>query len=67
MAIFVGLMAPKQAPSAIVDKLHNAINKIMARPKPTFITKLGDRSMIASRAEFTKIPAERHRQADKLG
>lgn len=54
-SIFIGLLAPKNTPPAIADKLHDAINKILAKPETKeFLNKLGGRPMIMSRADFTQ-------------
>ena len=51
--LFIGLLAPKKTPTAIVDKLHDAINKILSKPETAeFMGKLGGRPMIMSRPEF---------------
>lgn len=53
--IFIGLMAPKGTPVAILDKLHDAINKVLATPESKeFWAKQGAQPMLTSRAEYTK-------------
>jgi len=53
--IFIGLMAPKGTPVAILDKLHDAINKVLATPESKeFWAKQGAQPMVTSRAEYTK-------------
>lgn len=53
--IFIGLMAPKGTPVAILDKLHAAINKILSAPDSLeFWRKQGAQPMVTTRAEFTK-------------
>jgi len=53
--IFIGLMAPKGTPVAIVDKLHDAINKVLATPESKeFWAKQGAQPMVTSRAEYAK-------------
>jgi tripartite-type tricarboxylate transporter receptor subunit TctC len=52
--IFVGLMAPKGTPVAIVDKLHEAINKVLATQESRdFWAKQGAQPMVTSRAGYT--------------
>ncbi|MBS0321122.1 MAG: tripartite tricarboxylate transporter substrate binding protein [Proteobacteria bacterium] len=51
--IFVGLMAPKGTPPAVLDKLHDAINKVLSTPESTaYWAKQGARPMIMSREEY---------------
>jgi tripartite-type tricarboxylate transporter receptor subunit TctC len=53
--IFIGLMAPKKTPVAIVDKLHDAINKILSKPESqAFWKKQGAQPLVMTREEFTK-------------
>jgi tripartite-type tricarboxylate transporter receptor subunit TctC len=53
--IFIGLMAPKGTPVAIVDKLHDAINKVLATPESQeFWRKQGARPLLLTRAEYRK-------------
>ncbi|MFS8085303.1 MAG: Bug family tripartite tricarboxylate transporter substrate binding protein [Acidobacteriota bacterium] len=51
--IFIGLMAPKAAPAAILDKLHDAINKVLSTPESLeFWRKQGAQPKLMSREEF---------------
>jgi tripartite-type tricarboxylate transporter receptor subunit TctC len=53
--IFIGLMAPRGTPVAIVDKLHDAINKVLATPESReFWAKQGAQPMLTSRADYIK-------------
>lgn len=53
--IFIGLMAPKGTPTAIVDKLHDAINKVLDTPESReFWRRQGAQPMVTSRAEFER-------------
>ncbi len=53
--IFVGLMAPKGTPPAVLDKLHDAINKVLSTPESTaYWAKQGARPMIMSRQEYNQ-------------
>jgi tripartite-type tricarboxylate transporter receptor subunit TctC len=53
--IFIGLMAPKETPTAIVDKLHDAINKVLSTPESReFWRKQGAQPLVMSRAEFER-------------
>jgi tripartite-type tricarboxylate transporter receptor subunit TctC len=51
--IFIGLMAPKNTPVEIVDKLHDAINKVLSTPESLeFWRKQGTQPLTMSRADF---------------
>jgi tripartite-type tricarboxylate transporter receptor subunit TctC len=53
--IFIGLMAPKKTPPAILDKLHSEINKVLSRPESRqFWLKQGAQPMVTSRDEYTR-------------
>jgi tripartite-type tricarboxylate transporter receptor subunit TctC len=53
--IFIGLMAPRGTPVAIVDKLHDAINKVLATPESReFWAKQGAQPMLTSRADYIR-------------
>lgn len=53
--IFVGLVAPKGTPAAIVDKLHDAINKVLSTPESMeFWRKQGAQPLVTTRADYTK-------------
>ena len=53
--IFIGLMAPKGTPVAILDKLHATINKVLSTPASLeFWRKQGAQPKLSSRAEFTQ-------------
>lgn len=53
--IFIGLMAPKGTPAPILDKLHDAINKVLSTPESMeFWRKQGAQPMVTTRAEYTK-------------
>ena len=53
--IFIGLMAPKNTPPAILDKLHAEINKVLSKPESRqFWQKQGAQPMVMSRDEFTR-------------
>jgi tripartite-type tricarboxylate transporter receptor subunit TctC len=53
--IFIGLMAPKGTPPAILDKLHDAINKVLSTPESKeFWRKQGAEPMITTRDEYAK-------------
>jgi len=53
--IFIGLMAPKGTPTPILDKLHDAINKVLSTPESIeFWRKQGAQPMVTTRAEYTK-------------
>lgn len=53
--IFIGLMAPKATPTAIVDRLHAEINKVLSKPESReFWKKQGAEPMVMSRAEYTR-------------
>jgi tripartite-type tricarboxylate transporter receptor subunit TctC len=63
--IFIGLMAPKGTPVAIVDKLHDAINKVLSTPESReFWRKQGAQPMLATRDEYTKFL---NRDIEQLG
>ena len=64
-SIFIGLLAPKNTPPAIADKLHDAINKILAKPETKeFLNKLGGAADDHEPRRFYSIPQQRH-QADR--
>jgi tripartite-type tricarboxylate transporter receptor subunit TctC len=53
--IFIGLMAPKGTPRPVLDKLHDAINKVLSTPESQeFWRKQGAQPLIMSRDEFAK-------------
>ncbi len=53
--IFIGLMAPKNTPAAIVGKLHGEINKVLSKPESLqFWQKQGAQPMVTSREEFIR-------------
>ncbi len=53
--IFIGLMAPKNTPAPILEKLHGEINKILSKPQSLqFWQKQGAVPMVTSREEFSK-------------
>lgn len=53
--IFIGLMAPKGTPAPVLDKLHAAINKVLATPESRDLwAKQGAQPMVMSRAEYAK-------------
>jgi len=53
--IFIGLMAPKGTPPAILDKLHDAINKVLSTPESKeFWRKQGAQPMVTTRDEYAK-------------
>jgi len=53
--IFVGLMAPKGTPAPILEKLHDAINKVLSTPESMeFWRKQGAQPLVTTRAEYTK-------------
>ena len=53
--IFIGLMAPKGTPVAILDKLHDAINKVLSTPdSKEFWRVQGAQPMLMSRDDYTK-------------
>lgn len=53
--IFIGLMAPKGTPAPILDKLHDAINKVLSTPESMeFWRRQGAQPLIMTRAEYTK-------------
>lgn len=53
--IFIGLMAPKGTPVAILEKLNGAINKVLSKPESReFWRKQGAQPMVTSRQEFTR-------------
>jgi tripartite-type tricarboxylate transporter receptor subunit TctC len=53
--IFIGLMAPKNTPAPILDKLHREINKILSKPaSQQFWQKQGAVPMVTSREEFVR-------------
>jgi tripartite-type tricarboxylate transporter receptor subunit TctC len=53
--IFIGLMAPKGTPPAILDKLHDAINKVLSTPESReFWRKQGAQPMVTTRDEYRK-------------
>jgi tripartite-type tricarboxylate transporter receptor subunit TctC len=53
--IFIGLMAPKGTPPAILDKLHDAINKVLSTPESQeFWRKQGAQPMVTTRDEYAK-------------
>lgn len=65
--IFIGLMAPKGTPVAIVDKLHDAINKVLSTPESLeFWRKQGAQPMVTSRDEYTRFLNEDIAQGARL-
>jgi len=53
--IFIGLMAPKGTPVAIIDKLHDAINQVLSTPESKEFWRLqGARPMLMTREEYTR-------------
>jgi tripartite-type tricarboxylate transporter receptor subunit TctC len=53
--IFIGLMAPKGTPAPVLDKLHNAINKVLSTPESIeFWRKQGTQPLVTTRADYTK-------------
>jgi tripartite-type tricarboxylate transporter receptor subunit TctC len=53
--IFIGLMAPKGTPVAIVDKLHDAINQVLSTPESKEFWRLqGAQPMLMTREEYTR-------------
>lgn len=65
--IFIGLMAPKGTPVAILDKLHTAITKVLSTPESLeFWRKQGAQPKLMSREEFTKFLNEDIAQGAKL-
>jgi tripartite-type tricarboxylate transporter receptor subunit TctC len=53
--IFIGLMAPKNTPAPLLEKLHREINKILSKPESLqFWQRQGAVPMVTSREEFTK-------------
>jgi tripartite-type tricarboxylate transporter receptor subunit TctC len=65
--IFIGLLAPKNTPPAILDKLNDAVNTILARPESKeFNTKVGAQGMSMTRAEFAKFLADDIAQGEVL-
>ena len=53
--IFIGLMAPKGTPAAILGKLHDAINKVLSTPEShEFWRKQGAQPMLTSRDGYTR-------------
>lgn len=65
--IFIGLMAPKGTPVAIVDKLHAAINKVLSTPESIeFWRKQGAQPMVTSRDEYTRFLNEDIAQGARL-
>jgi tripartite-type tricarboxylate transporter receptor subunit TctC len=53
--IFIGLMAPRGTPPAVLDTLHGEINKVLSRPESRqFWQKQGAQPMVMSRADFTR-------------
>lgn len=53
--IFIGLMAPKGTPPAILDKLHDAINKVLSTPESKeFWSKQGAQPLVTTRDEYAK-------------
>lgn len=53
--IFIGLMAPKGTPTAILDKLNSAINKVLSTQESIeFWRKQGTQPMVTTRTEYTK-------------
>ena len=65
--IFIGLMAPKGTPAAVVDKLHATINRILAMPESKeFFAKQGAQAFVSTRAEYTKFLNDDIAQLDKV-
>jgi tripartite-type tricarboxylate transporter receptor subunit TctC len=53
--IFIGLMAPKNTPPAVLEKLHAEINKVLSKPESRqFWAKQGAQPMVMSRDEYTR-------------
>lgn len=53
--IFIGLMAPKKTPVAIVDKLHGEINKVLSTPASReFWKKQGAQPLVMGRDEYAR-------------
>ena len=58
-SIYVGISAPRDTPTAIVDQLHQAINQALADSKVTQrIEDLGDAPLVTTREGFTKLVAD---------
>jgi tripartite-type tricarboxylate transporter receptor subunit TctC len=58
-SIYVGISAPRDTPTAIVGRLHQAVNQALAESKVTQrIEDLGDAPLVTTTDGFTKLVAD---------
>jgi len=65
--IFIGLMAPKGTPAAVLDKLHAEINKVLSKPQShEFWKKQGAQPMVTTREQYARFLQEDIKQGAHL-